>query len=44
LSTKLPATQPCPKCHTLKISHTVCPTCGTYAGEEITQGKAKKKS
>lgn len=43
LSVNLPATQPCSKCHSLKVSHTVCPTCGTYAGEEVTKGKAKKK-
>ncbi len=36
-----PAMQPCSKCHTLKLAHTVCPTCGTYAGEEITKGKSK---
>jgi len=43
LSVNLPATQPCSKCHSLKVSHTVCPTCGTYAGEEVIKGKAKKK-
>jgi ribosomal protein L32 len=44
LSVNPPAMQPCSKCHSLKLSHTVCPTCGTYAGEEVTKGKSKKKS
>jgi large subunit ribosomal protein L32 len=44
LKATVPAMQPCPKCHTLKLSHTVCPTCGTYAGEEIIQGKGKSKA
>ncbi len=46
LAPSAPPTQPCSKCHTLKLSHTVCPTCGTYAGKEITEGKsrASKKS
>jgi large subunit ribosomal protein L32 len=44
LSAASPAMQACSKCHTLKLSHTVCPACGTYAGEEIIKGKSKKKS
>lgn len=39
-----PAVQACSKCHSPKLAHTVCPTCGTYAGEEIIKGKGKKKS
>ncbi|MBN2098627.1 MAG: 50S ribosomal protein L32 [Dehalococcoidia bacterium] len=44
LSVNPPAMQACSKCHSLKLPHTVCPTCGTYAGEEIIKGRSKKKS
>ncbi|MEE9198443.1 MAG: 50S ribosomal protein L32 [Dehalococcoidia bacterium] len=26
---------PCPRCHSAKLSHRVCPTCGTYAGQDV---------
>jgi len=25
----------CPQCHSPKLPHRVCPTCGTYAGREV---------
>lgn len=25
----------CPRCHSLRLPHRVCPTCGTYAGREV---------
>ncbi len=25
----------CPQCKTLRLAHTVCPTCGTYKGVEV---------
>ncbi len=25
----------CPQCKTLRLAHTVCPTCGTYKGKEV---------
>lgn len=25
----------CPRCHSARIPHRVCPTCGTYAGREV---------
>jgi large subunit ribosomal protein L32 len=25
----------CPKCHSPRLPHRVCPTCGTYAGREV---------
>ena len=25
----------CPRCHSPRIPHRVCPTCGTYAGREV---------
>ena len=28
---------PCPRCHSAKLPHRVCPACGTYAGQEILQ-------
>jgi large subunit ribosomal protein L32 len=25
----------CPKCHSPRLPHRVCPECGTYAGREV---------
>ena len=33
----------CPQCHSPKLSHHVCPTCGTYAGREVIEIKTPKK-
>ena len=33
----------CPQCHTLKLSHHVCPTCGSYAGRQVVEIKTPKK-
>ncbi|MCH8086641.1 MAG: 50S ribosomal protein L32 [Chloroflexi bacterium] len=30
-----PALVPCPRCHSQKLPHHVCPTCGTYNGREV---------
>ena len=30
-----PAVSECPRCHSLRRPHRVCPFCGTYAGREI---------
>ena len=30
-----PGTHACPQCHSPKLSHRVCPTCGYYAGREV---------
>lgn len=41
-----PALNHCPQCHSLKLSHRVCPTCGFYAGREtiaVESPKAKKE-
>jgi large subunit ribosomal protein L32 len=27
----------CPRCHSPRLPHRVCPTCGTYAGREVIQ-------
>jgi len=31
----LPAQSTCPKCHSVKLSHIVCPYCGYYKGREV---------
>ena len=33
----------CPQCHSPKLSHHVCPTCGSYAGREVITIESKKK-
>jgi large subunit ribosomal protein L32 len=33
----------CPQCHSLKLAHHVCPTCGTYKGQEVVEVEKKKK-
>ena len=33
----------CSQCHSPKLSHHVCPTCGTYDGREIIEIKSPKK-
>ena len=30
-----PGLHACPRCHAPKLSHRVCPECGTYAGREV---------
>jgi large subunit ribosomal protein L32 len=30
-----PAYNACPQCHSPRLPHRVCPTCGTYAGREV---------
>ncbi len=34
----------CPQCHSPKLSHRVCPTCGSYAGREVIEVKSPKKT
>jgi large subunit ribosomal protein L32 len=29
----------CPRCHSPRLPHRVCPTCGTYAGREVVSHK-----
>ncbi len=31
----MPHMVPCPQCKTLRLTHTVCPHCGTYKGVEV---------
>ena len=30
-----PRLNECPRCHSPRLPHRVCPTCGTYAGREV---------
>ncbi len=40
-----PALESCPHCHSPKISHHVCPTCGYYDGREVIKvGKTTKEN
>ncbi len=39
LRVRMATMSPCPQCHTLKLSHHVCPTCGTYNGVEVIEMK-----
>lgn len=43
LALDVPALGACPQCHNLKLSHHVCPTCGSYAGREVVKIKGPKK-
>jgi large subunit ribosomal protein L32 len=31
----------CPRCHSPRLPHRVCPTCGTYAGREVITQEAE---
>lgn len=38
-----PALELCPQCHSPKLPHHACPTCGTYNGREVIKIEDKKK-
>ena len=38
-----PALGDCPHCHSPKLPHHVCPTCGFYAGREVIEPQSPKK-
>lgn len=38
-----PQLESCPQCHSPKLPHHVCPTCGSYAGREVVEIKSPKK-
>lgn len=42
-SLDVPQLTSCPKCHSKKISHQVCPYCGFYKGLQIVEIKERKK-
>lgn len=33
----------CPRCHSPRLPHRVCPTCGTYAGREVIEHKIAER-
>jgi large subunit ribosomal protein L32 len=39
----VPSLDLCPQCHSPKLAHHACPTCGSYAGREVIEVKTKKK-
>ena len=43
LVVNVPPLDYCPQCHSPKLSHHVCPTCGTYAGREVIIMESEKK-
>jgi len=43
LGLTLPPLEDCPQCHSPKLPHHVCPTCGSYAGKEVIPIKSLKK-
>ena len=38
-----PALDKCPQCHSSKLAHHVCPTCGNYNNRQAIEVKAPKK-
>ncbi|MBL7209054.1 MAG: 50S ribosomal protein L32 [Dehalococcoidia bacterium] len=44
LALTIPALIDCPQCHSLKLPHHVCPTCGSYNGREVIEIKSRKKA
>ena len=44
LKLKPPPLDDCPQCHSPRLSHHVCPTCGTYAGREVIEVEGSKKA
>ena len=38
-----PAAAECPQCHSIKLSHRVCPTCGYYNGRHVMDTEKKEK-
>ncbi|MBI4186604.1 MAG: 50S ribosomal protein L32 [Chloroflexi bacterium] len=43
LATTPPQLENCPQCHSPKLPHHVCPTCGSYGGKEVIEIKSKAK-
>ena len=43
LGVAVPRIDYCPQCHSPKLSHHVCPVCGTYGGREVIEIKTPKK-
>ena len=43
LKLSLPTLDSCPKCHSPKLAHHVCPTCGSYNNRQAIEVKTPKK-
>jgi len=43
LALSLPSLDRCPQCHSLKLAHHVCTTCGNYKNRQVTEVKKTKK-
>lgn len=43
LGLKPPLLDICPQCHGPRLSHHVCPTCGSYAGRDVIEIEGSKK-
>jgi large subunit ribosomal protein L32 len=43
LKLALPTLVDCPQCHSPKLAHHVCPTCGSYGGRQAIDVKAPKR-
>ena len=39
-----PQPDDCPQCHSPRLSHHACPTCGNYDGREAIEIKSPKKT
>jgi len=39
-----PALRRCPRCHSPRLPHRVCPTCGTYAGREVISPESPERA
>jgi large subunit ribosomal protein L32 len=40
---KPPSIDFCPQCHSPRLPHHACPTCGTYNGREVIDVEKRKK-
>jgi large subunit ribosomal protein L32 len=40
---KPPVLDYCPQCHSPKLPHHVCPTCGTYNGREVVKIEGQRR-
>ncbi|MFC2044235.1 50S ribosomal protein L32 [Chloroflexota bacterium] len=43
LARTIPTMMDCPQCHSSKVPHHVCFTCGSYGGREVINIKTPKK-
>ena len=41
---KPPALDECPQCHSPKMPHHACPTCGTYNGREVIKVEGRRRA